>query len=304
MKFNCLVAIPYFKTDVGDYLKTIQKDSNILLDSGAFTFWKKNKEFSIDQYMKFISNCPIDPWKYFALDVVGDEKKTKLNLDILWTNGFKPAPIFTRGADPKIIDEYYRQSDLIGIGGLVGTRGNKGFIKGIMKHIGKRDVHWLGFTQNDYLHHYRPFSCDSSSWSMALRYGTLDLYIGKGKWKRFNREDFIKRPSDEILRLFKEYEEDPLGFRFESEWRCTGQGGPNMKLLERVAYKAWAKYQIDVEQVLGVKFFVSCAVADQFQVFYKAHLFWKHKMGLIEKPKVILRKGVQRSSKTLDLDKQ
>jgi len=37
-------------------------------------------------------------------------------------------PIFTRGEDPSVLDDYYKTSDVVGIGGLVGTQGNKGFV--------------------------------------------------------------------------------------------------------------------------------------------------------------------------------
>ncbi len=279
MKLNFLVAIPYLSDDICDYLKSIEKDTCILLDSGAFTYWKKNKEIQLEDYMSFITNLKIKPWKYFTLDVVGNAEKTRKNLEILHANHFNPVPIFTRGDSPELLDEYYEKSDLVGVGGLVGTQGNRGFIKGIMNHIGDRKVHWLGFTQNDYLHHYRPFSVDSSSWSMALRYGTLDLYLGKGCWKRFKRSDFTSRPSDATIKLFREYEEDPLAFRFETEWKNTGRSGADKKLLARVAYKAWARYQIEVEEVLGVKFFLSCGEIAQFWLFYEAHQFWKAKLG-------------------------
>lgn len=292
MKMNFLVAIPYLKEDIADYLKTIQKDTCVILDSGAFTYWKQNKEMALDEYIKFIESPPIKLWRYFTLDVVGNAKKTNRNLSILNQKGFKPIPIFTRGDDPKLIDKYYEVSDFIGIGGLVGTRGNKGFIKGIMEHVGQRKVHWLGFTQNDFLHHYKPFSCDSSSWSMPIRYGTLDLYLGKGRWKTFKRSDFEKRPSDEITRLFQEYEEDPLGFRFEEQWRT------DHNLLAKISFKAWTKYQIEIEKVLNVKFFLSCATLSQFQLLFDSYLFWKNKMSIQEeKPKTIRRSSSKKSCK-------
>jgi hypothetical protein len=276
---NFLVAIPYLSEDVSNYLKTIEKDCCLLLDSGAFTYWKKGKEVPLNDYINFISNLQIKPWRYFTLDVIGNQKKTKQNYESLIKEKFNPIPIFTRGDNPSSLKEYYATSDLVGVGGLVGTPGNRGFVKGIMESVGSRKVHWLGFTQNDFLVKFKPFSCDSSSWSMALRYGTLDLYLGNGQWKRFSREQFKSRPSDKMKNLFAIYEEDPLGFRFENEWRNTGRSGADKKLLARVAYKAWAWYQLDVEQKLGVKFFLACGELAQFWLFYEAYLFWKKRLN-------------------------
>lgn len=295
MKLNLLVAKPYLKKDVIEFLREVAPDVKVLLDSGAFTDWKKGKETSIDEFMKFLTDLQFIPWRYFTLDVIGNEKRTLENLDILYTNGFKPVPIFTRGADPKIINKFYELSDLIGIGGLVGTQGNKGFVKGIMNHIGDKKVHWLGFGNNDYLAHYKPFSVDSSSWSSGVRYGTLQLYFGNGRWKNFKRDDFNKKPSQEVINLFRQYEEDPLQLRFQQEW--TNIGNFEKKLLPRLGMKAWAKYQIEIEQKLGVKFFLSCGSLSDFVLFHRYHLFWKSKMN----DKIILRK--QDSSNIVRLDK-
>lgn len=297
MKLNILIAKPYLKNDVANYLNEIYQQTNVLLDSGAFTDWKKGKETSIDEFMKFITNCPIAPWRYFTLDVIGDEKRTEQNLDILYTNGFKPIPIFTRGGDPKLINKYYELSDLIGIGGLVGTQGNKGFVKGLMDHIGKRKVHWLGFTQNDYLYHFRPFSCDSSSWSSGVRFGNIPIYLGNGQWKKLSKKDFESKPSLEVMRIFNEYQEDITRVTKKAEWVNSGKG---LAIHEVMSAKSWTRFQIDLERKLGIKYFLACASFWQVKLMKDAHEFWIKELNL-DKPKIVLRK--QDSSNILRPDK-
>src|SRR5690606_33178849 len=123
--------------------------------------------------------------------------------------GYTPVPIFTRGEDPSVLEDFYKTSDVVGIGGLVGTRGNRGFVRGIMKHVGSRKVHWLGFTDLNFLRVYRPYMCDSSSWENGALYGEIRLYMGRARLKKFKRQDFAEKPDNEILQRIRNLGMDP-----------------------------------------------------------------------------------------------
>lgn len=186
-KLNLLVAYPYMRKREIDFIKREKDSVRLLIDSGAFTAWKSGKPIELDDYCTFIEKLPVTPWRYFMLDVVGDPKATFENYNIMLKRGLKPIPVFTRGEDISMLEEYYKTSDVVGIGGLVATQGNRGFVKGIMQHVGKRKVHWLGFTSLPYIRAFKPYMVDSSGWEAAARFGQADLYLSEGRTTKLSR---------------------------------------------------------------------------------------------------------------------
>jgi hypothetical protein len=215
---NALVAYPYMKPDMVRLLDQHKRHTRFLLDSGAFTAWKAGKPIKLDDYCRFIESLPFEPWRYFTLDVIGDPHGTMKNYETMLKRGFNPVPIFTRGEDLSVLDDFYKTSDVVGLGGLVGTAGNKGFVNGIMKKVNGRRVHWLGFTSLEFIKHYRPYMCDSSSWESGARFAAFHLYLGNGRTKLIKKADFARRPSDEIARCIRSYGLDPADFATSKHW--------------------------------------------------------------------------------------
>jgi len=273
---NILVAIPYCKPTVIEELSNI-KNLKFYLDSGAFTAWKAGKVITIDQYCRFISDLKIKPWRYFTLDVIGDPKKTKENFIQIKKNGFNPVPIFTRGEDLKELDFYYDHSDCVAIGGLVGTSGNKGYVKGLMKYIGNRKTHWLGFNAKEYLSHYKPYSCDSSSWNFSFRYASAKIYDRNGIWIPFTKNDFINKPSQSLLKLILELDVDPKRLSKSSEWSNSNKDYEYA--IESITYRTWLKYQNDIYNKLNVLYFLACSTDGQVKLFNRAQKFWNQKLN-------------------------
>jgi hypothetical protein len=281
-KCNILVAYPCVKPDLMRFLQEHEGQINWLLDSGAFTAWKKKEVIQLDDYCKFVEGLPITPWRYFTLDVVGDPHKTRENYFAMRQRGFKPVPIFTRGEDIQQLEEYYSTHDVIGIGGLVGTKGNRSFVRWIMENgVKSRKVHLLGFGQPDFLAFYKPYSCDSSGWAGAVRYATLQLYRGQGRWIRLGKKDFVNRPKAEVFEIFESYGEDIREAGKASEWTNSGRGD---RMLERLTCKAWARWAIDLERIHNVKFFLACACTWQIRQLLEAHDFWKAKITNTKTP--------------------
>lgn len=257
-KLNLLVAYPYLKKDVINLISENEQHIRFLLDSGAFTAWKAGKPILLDDYCRFIESLPFKPWRYFTLDVIGNPHESLKNYEIMLSRGFKPVPIFTRGEDIKMIDEYYKTSDVVGIGGLVGTEGGKGFVKGIMNVVGDRKVHWLGFTNKVFVSHYKPYMCDSSSWEGGARFGQFSLYVNNGNYVNLKRTDFKKRPSDQVCTLLRDYNVSVSDLSKEESWR--GGRSINRILNARSAVRA----SLDIEKKLGTKQF--CAAATNLAV--------------------------------------
>lgn len=271
---NILCAYPYMKQREIDGFVNAGDDVRFLLDSGAFTAWKSGKPIELNDYMNFIKGLPFKPWRYFALDKIGDAKGTLENYNIMLKNGLNPIPVFTRGEDISMIDEYYKTSDVIGIGGLVGTQGNKGFVKGLMKVIGDRKCHWLGFNAKAFIAHYKPYSCDSSSWAAALRFASVKLYKQNGEWLHVGKKDFITKPKKEIYDLIHSYGMDPRRLAHDSEWKNSGSG---KNALELLTCRSWVKYQLDLRQKLGVEFFLATGTFQQTTLMIESYKYWTTK---------------------------
>lgn len=272
---NILISYYYIDNRMIDKLSENKDTTRFLLDSGAFSAWKAGKTIKVDDYCNFIEKITptINPWRYFTLDVVGDPLKTQENYEIMLKRGFKPIPIFTRGENISSIDDFYKNSDVVGIGGLVQTKKNKQFVNAVMKKIGKRKVHWLGFTKINYLKHYKPYMCDSSTPTFAFRYARLGLYVGNGKFISYGKSDFLKKPNATITRIFKELEVDPKIFSKSENWKNTGiVCKPND--FENAVYRSYVKYQLEVEKNLGTKLFIACATTWQLYSALSGHGFW------------------------------
>jgi len=249
IKCNILVAYPYMSKQVIDVLSANKSQVRFVLDSGAFTAWKAGKPVDLDSYCKFIEQLPFEPWRYFTLDVIGNPGESMKNYETMLKRGFNPVPIFTRGEEISVLDDYYKTSDVVGIGGLVGTPNNKGFVNGIMKHVNGRKVHWLGFTGMDFVKYYKPYMCDSSGWESGAQYATMRLYMGAGKFQTLAKKDFQNKPSAAVLERIKKLNIDPFELMKVGGWAGGPSAARNLCAASGVSMSA------DLQRSICVKLF-------------------------------------------------
>lgn len=258
---NILMAYPYIKRcGIGsENVRLLSENTNIfrmLIDSGAFTAYQAKKTIELNDYCRFLETFPLKPWGYFVLDVIGDAKATLANYLEMLRRGFSPIPIFTRGTDPKILEEYFSTSDLVGIGGLVKTPKARGFVNGIMEYVGDRRVHLLGFVDMAYLKTYRPFSCDSSGWDNGS-YGNIRVYMGHGRFKTINRKDCSVPLPQEIQQRLMHLGVDPASLAKEVVWR--GEDRINFRTTPRyfAMVRSVVEFCYDLEMNCGTKHFLA-----------------------------------------------
>jgi hypothetical protein len=252
-KLNLLVAYPYMSRSVIECLIEHKDKIRFLLDSGAFTAWKKGSTINLDDYCKFIEKLPITPWRYFNLDVVGNPKESFNNYQKMLERGFTPMPVFTRGEDVSMLEEYYKTSDVVAIGGLVKTNNNAGFVKGIMSKVKDRKVHLLGFAKLDFLKTYKPYMADSSRWANGALYGLGDLYLGNGlPFVIINRENLKKHlRNPRVMDAIQMYGLNTGDLLDKKNWH----GYKNiMRILSARSYR---KFSDDASKNLGVNLFLA-----------------------------------------------
>jgi len=250
-KLPILVAYPYMKKGLIEALLQHKDEITFLLDSGAFTAWKSGNPIKLDDYCRFLDQLPITPWRYFALDVVGDHEKTMRNYEIMLERGYSPIPVFTPGQSFDDIDKYYETTDLIGCGGLVKkySDGSLHYLQKVMKAAKGRKVHLLGYTKPDYIKLLRPYSCDSSSWSRAQRYGLCDVYLGRGTYIGITRRGFAKKPKPKIVEAVKRLGVSVTDLMKEENWRGSESLPPV------ISARTWVMYSRDALPAIDTRIF-------------------------------------------------
>lgn len=147
----------------------VYSDFEILLDSGAFSCWKRKIKITLEKYCEFILEKKIK--KYINLDVIGNHDETEQNLNDMIKNGLNPIPVFHYGTDinklKKIVDNY----DYICLGGTVGLKTHQRceFFNKIFNNFPKTKFHGLGVTDPKLIKKYNFYSIDSSTWLIAYK---------------------------------------------------------------------------------------------------------------------------------------
>lgn len=243
-----------------------QSKIRFVLDSGAFTAWKSGQSIELYEYCNFIKSLPFKPWRYFALDVIGNPHATMQNYKNMLKENLNPIPVFTRGEDPRVLNEYYKTSDVVGIGGLVGTEGNKGFVKGIMKMAAGRKVHLLGFTSLPFLKALRPYMADSSSWLSSLRYAQSPLYLGQGAPVIMLKKSTIRKQvlDSKIRNAIRQLRLEPEDLLNPANWN----GGTSIS--GKLAARSMVRLSYDVEKNLGTHLFLAAATKPAVEMLLEA----------------------------------
>lgn len=270
-KLNLLVAYPYLQGQILDVIRNAASDIRLVVDCGAFTAWKAGKSIEVDDYCRFLESLPVTPWRYFALDVVGGPEGTLRNYEAMRRRGFRPVPIFTRGEDPAVLEHYYETSDLVGVGGLVGTKGNTGFVNGIMRRIGSRKVHLLGFTRVEFLRAYRPYMCDASSWESGARFAAWKLYMGRGEFRTVGKGDFAQRPDTRVASVIRSYGIDPTELRRQAAWHGK------YSLNRYICAASGVAFSLDVQRNLGTLVFLAVSAAGGAPLLVNAYRYLTEK---------------------------
>lgn len=257
-------------------LRERARDINLFLDCGAYTVATTGAHVALDNYIEYIKEAVLPFKEYFTLDVLGNPVETDKNFNIMVEAGLHPIPIFTKHAPFKDIDRMYKSHPLIAIGALEGgqSRIEMGYIKRIMREIGSRKVHWLGYANRNMLYYYKPYSCDNSTITCGFRYGVVQFYLGKGRWLSLSRQELLKKaPNSYIRKLFNIYGRDYRDMLKKENWFEIKGSEP---IAGEITIKSWVLYSIDIERSLGIKFFLAFAPT-HFQRVFKAYDHWFEK---------------------------
>lgn len=228
-KVNMLVTYCYWDKWMPSFLTENKEDVRWVLDCGAFTAFSKGFEIKLDDYCDFLEKLPVKPWRYFALDVIGNPEATTENFRTMVKRGFNPIPVFTRGHQLDVLDEYYEHSDVVAIGGIASGKAgeHQQYIKWFMGPDGVdgKKVHWFGLTDYPLVLSLKPYMLDSVGWISPIRYGWHPIWIGKGRrWMLISRTQFMEGGADKrkLQRLRRMWGLKASDFVDPLNWKDTG----------------------------------------------------------------------------------
>lgn len=183
-KPNLLVSYAYVK-DWGKDME-MYRDTNLIVDSGAFTAATTGGSINISEYANWLEANTQYVKHAAVLDVIGDYRATATNLEWmenrLGGKGISILPAWHIGSPVSELDRLTKQYDYIAIGGAVPYARNPKVLMRqlVMVHRIARDnecrLHGLGITGGQSLYRLPWHSVDSSSWASGFRYGRITLY--------------------------------------------------------------------------------------------------------------------------------
>lgn len=164
----------------------------VMLDSGAYTVWKKGKAIDLHAYANFIIKYK-DVWTTVVnLDVIPDDpSEAERAADQGWENyyelkrileqhGITPIHVFHRGDNIKHLKRLVDECEYFGLAPKTNgsTPARDAFLDWCMPHVTDdsgwpiRKLHGFAVTAPELIRHYPWYSVDSSSWQQAGRHGS------------------------------------------------------------------------------------------------------------------------------------
>lgn len=181
---NVLISFAYLKGITREYMiQNRYKFDNVLIDSGAFTFWNSGK-YSMDKLQEYMTMLKKDNWeKYIAFDKVFDPIESKKNYDIMLKADLTPIPCFHINTDINLLKYYLDKSEHIAIGGMVTAPNIDGNLETIWDLILKTNknckIHGLGVSNINTMLKYPWHSVDSSSYTAICKFARANVWNGK-----------------------------------------------------------------------------------------------------------------------------
>lgn len=208
MRINILASWAYLRTiNYQEYTSNVAKHANLMVDSGAFTdYWARIKAsigkskgyvpVNLEEYMKACVYFDALGAHYIALDYVRHEDQTMINMRKMVDAGLRPIPIFVEGGNHKNLLEMkdVNRNNMICVPGA--AKVDKVYFHDRMwrvkQHAPWANIHALGYFRLPNALKLPIYSCDSTTWVDAQRYGHIIEFDGR-KFKGLNKDMDLAR---------------------------------------------------------------------------------------------------------------
>jgi hypothetical protein len=165
-----LVSYYYVKDFTRHRSKYIFRD--YVLDSGAFSAFNSKVEVDLGTFINF-SKTALETDKQlsevYALDVIGDWKKSLNNTKKMWAAGVEAIPCFHFGEPWELIKGLAADYPKIAIGGAVGlsTKKKNKFAAECFARVWPKKIHGFGFGAVSSILSLPFHSCDATNWEIG-----------------------------------------------------------------------------------------------------------------------------------------
>ena len=170
--------------------------TDIMLDSGAFSAQMKGTDVDLDAYADYVKRFQDDITIAVSVDVIWEGEKSLANWDYLCDKGCYTMPVYHFGEDEKILAEYVRRAEWVGVGG-VASKGNSQRLswQTLFPHFDwlftkypEHKFHAFGINMPELINRFPFYSCDAVTWRIGSRFGRLitptkrwDISINRNK---------------------------------------------------------------------------------------------------------------------------
>jgi hypothetical protein len=101
------------------WIKNPPAQADVFLDSGAFAASSRGAKIDLGRYCDYILEHQSALACYAALDVIGDWRATRKNVEAMEARGLSPVPTFHRSSPLEVLDELAATHKHIALGGIV-----------------------------------------------------------------------------------------------------------------------------------------------------------------------------------------
>lgn len=263
-----LISYAYAQCFKWDRIRAVSDRLDLIIDCGAFTVHKKGKKICLEEYYDFLSVIDFPIIGYLALDSIGDPIQTFKNFIRMQQDGYDPIPIFTRGDTLEQLEEYYKYSDMVALGGLwAGGENDPGYVKWVMEQgFRGRKTHWLGFAVHHLMLHFKPYSVDAINWKRALLYGHLAVWNGM-RFVRTTRKEILSKnmmkSRPDMWNAIRGLGFDPEKLRDEKNWRGVHT------YAHEISTASYLRYAKALKKRAGVDFYFVCNAQHELEFLLK-----------------------------------
>ena len=194
---NILVSYAFMSDNVIRLVQSSQGFVRWTLDSGAFSAFNAGKVIELSKYIAFCQEHGHLFDHYVALDVVGNAKDSKSNLDKMVSAGLTPMAVLTSYDHLSEAKELSQAGNALCIAGgtMMPMDKYSTRIANVRDVVGE-DVwlHGLGFGRGMKVASTRINGVDASSWEEGLRWGSFGYFVPAVGVKSQSWSEIVKTP--------------------------------------------------------------------------------------------------------------
>ena len=223
-----------------------------MIDSGAFTIFnnpKKVKDINIDAYCNYLSKYANDCDKYIMFDIIGNDRESKSNYELMLKRGYLPMFVLTTvDNDYNYLQDAVRNNEHVCIAGGYITKG-----RWLQKRyqdvyrLTKGKIHGLAFIAFPIMYQLPLHSVDSSSWIVsAQRGGQLPVFSPIKGMQYIHYLHILNRKKEmpkRIIEICDKFKITPKVFSDLNNHRGNRSIGTLFSLYAYIEYQKFTKKQ-------------------------------------------------------------